>query len=283
MRTVHRGRSRRRDVSTVTSPGAAGTQELVGESQPHWGPSEGSEEAGSAAALGALHAACAFFTARSTGLRSMGLLCWVPHRGAVSGSPGGDAPRLPGALQGLPEGSGPTGRLGRRPFQADGATMAEPSRRPHAGPQPWSHTGPRPWSHAGSRPWSHMSPGPGGPWRKGDEGGACSTGAQAEPARALRPRGPTRSKQLRLCRRFRLGLPSGAQAEALGGASAVVPGHLLHKGSPGRVPGPGDRRALGWATAKGWARRNLGVCGVCLIQLAHLHQCPTTARRRGQV
>lgn len=68
-------------------------------------------------------------------------------------------------------------------------------------------------------------------------------------------------------------------------------------GSPWRGSGRGSRRSecwgarqgprearqeLGWATAQGWARRSLGVCAVCRIQLAHLHQRPATGGREAR-
>lgn len=53
--------------------------------------------------------------------------------------------------------------------------------------------------------------------------------------------------------------------------------------SKGGAPGSEDRKELGWAgpRQRNWLdlRRNLGcVVGGCLIQLAHLHQCPIAAR-----
>lgn len=56
---------------------------------------------------------------------------------------------------------------------------------------------------------------------------------------------------------------------------------MLCTGSSGRVPGRA-RKELGWATAQGWARRSLGVCAVCRIRLAHLHQRPATGGREAR-
>lgn len=93
----------------------------------HTGPSEGSEEAGPAAALGALHTAHAP-SSQPEALAYHPSVCSAgcPTEGGSEQEPRWGPPSPIWGLQRLPEGHCPTGRLGRGPFQAYGASMAEP-------------------------------------------------------------------------------------------------------------------------------------------------------------